>query len=295
MIMAINFQNTYERQFPVKDLRQEYDVRALAATSTNAVDELVSQGVKRLPIVTEDGVYIDGRTGGEALIELAVIRDGVRPSTIPVLVVKNIYWSKASNASKREIRAESLRRNLGTYRVFATGEDIELVIRDLKISGAHDEEVVTLLSSSYLSKDRIKNFLKGINQQIEQQKISAATNYLRDHPDSTPTAVARKFNVKNPESLVVGKRLNTKGQAQYSFKAMKKAQHAAERALEAVQRYGKTNLESLRKGGRMTGKVAVELAEYQFKTLIRAAKKAEEVYNNTVKEVETIIPGTHRF
>jgi hypothetical protein len=302
MSKILNFESNQYREtdVPVDKLRFNdgdggYDGRKDAAADPHAENEIVKQGgPPRLPQFTEDLVAEDGRHGAGALILMGT-ENGVAPKTIRVLVHKGVWFDRLDADEKAQLKAYSNRSNLGVhgFTTPATEADIqdtmESNIKNANWTLARFREFY----KGRLPVGRITRIFGNAAKAVEASRIRNGRIHLKKHPKLSPIEVAKLMGlpIEKAPSLVqkpdppISKR---------SFKAMKDRQDAMDKAVISVVRYANSNLRAV-EDGEMSGKMALDLADYQIRTAYRALEKAQASRDTTAKKIEAREKESHRY
>lgn len=282
--MSIDFE-AKQKNVPVafSELRDEFDVRADGTVDQGAAEEMALRGKIINSVITQDNVYLDGRTG--AVGQLVQADTLGTPGAIVLCDVLGFRYDRLTNAQKAEFHAESLRRNhpTGGYRRIATDEDCIKTIEGMIRLGQTKAKIQELLP--YLG-SRFNRQFDNANNTVIQQKLVQARQLMKDE-HLTDLEAAKRVGLRSAEGIVNTTRVHDK-----AFNAMKKKQAAITKAVTAVGNYATARVKALREG-KTSGKVIEQLVANDTKQLVRLTRVHESATQRVTRELQNYIPGYH--
>ena len=274
-----------------KLLRDEFDVRVDGSISMEAAEEIAKAGSIRNPVVTNDWVFLDGRTGALGqLIANETIGTAAELCTVDVLPYA---YDDLSNAEKAEFYAEALKRNFSrVYRRLATEDDCVKVISDLIDmkrtksqwpSKAEIKDLVSFLGSRFESQYTIAKNM------VTQRLISQARQLMKEDSSLSPLNAAKKVGLPNADGII-----QTQGKAarDKTFNELKKKQAILTRAIAAIAQYATRRIQRLQ-DGTVSGLTVSRLLEYETKQMDKLVKTHESAKDRVTKVLRQTVPSFH--
>ena len=265
-------------------LEDKEDVRAIGTIDDQAAEEMVLTDRIANSIVTQDNIYLDGRTGAYA----QTIKQG-KPGDKECLVKVDYLGFNYSDLNKNqrlEFRVEALKRNCPTngYRRFSVNEDYVYML---------ERSILEKWSKKDLKENFyfIKNFDKVYNEAkatVTQRKISEARQLLRENKTLSIDQAAKMVGLDSTDGIIVqdGKFRDK------TINELRDKQSAIKKACNSTSLYYSHNLRDLR-AGRMSGLTANRWADWMYKQLKRLEKVNEDGRSRLLKEVAAVIPKFH--